>query len=118
MSLLLTIALSITSLLPQADDAFWRDSIPQEMKQSYIEYGEQYQDKAWTALPWTVFAENKITGNRVNYEAICFEKRRHLAALVMAEIMEGRGRFLNSIIDGIGSFCEETLRVPILPMLP
>ena len=108
MSLLLTIALSITSLLPQADDAFWRDSIPQEMKQSYIEYGEQYQGKAWTALPWTVFAENKITGNRVNYEAICFEKRRHLAALVMAEIMEGRGRFLNSIIDGIGSFCEET----------
>ncbi len=108
MSLLLTIALSITSLLPQADDAFWRDSIPQEMKQSYIEYGEQYQDKAWTALPWTVFAENKITGNRVNYEAVCFEKRRHLAALVMAEIMEGRGRFLNSIIDGIGSFCEET----------
>ena len=108
MSLLLTIALSITSLLPQADDAFWRDSIPQEMKQSYIEYGEQYQGKAWTALPWTVFAENKITGNRVNYEAVCFEKRRHLAALVMAEIMEGRGRFLNSIIDGIGSFCEET----------
>ena len=108
MSLLLTIALSITSLLPQADDAFWRDSIPQEMKQSYIEYGEQYQDKAWIALPWTVFAENKITGNRVNYEAVCFEKRRHLAALVMAEIMEGRGRFLNSIIDGIGSFCEET----------
>ena len=108
MNLLLTIALSITSLLPQADDAFWRDSIPQEMKQSYIEYGEQYQGKAWTALPWTVFAENKITGNRVNYEAVCFEKRRHLAALVMAEIMEGKNRFTADIIDGIGSFCEET----------
>ena len=108
MNLLLTIALSLTSLLPQAHDAFWRDSIPQEMRQSYISYGEQYLNKSWTVLPWTVFAENKINGNRVNYEGICFEKRRQLAALVMAEIMEGQGRFTNHIIDGIGSFCEET----------
>jgi hypothetical protein len=97
-----------SSILPQADDAFWRDSIPQEMRQSYAAYGEQYLDKPWEALPWTVFAENKQTGNRVNYEAICFAKRRQLAALVMAEIMEGEGRFTQKIIDGMGSFCEET----------
>ena len=108
MNLLLTIGLSVASLLPQADDSYWRDSIPTEMRQSYIQYGEPYLGKSWTVLPWTVFAENKINGNRVNYENICFEKRRQLAALVMAEIMEGKGRFLNSIIDGMGSFCEET----------
>ena len=95
-------------ILPQADDAFWRDSIPQEMRQSYIQYGERYLGKSWTALPWTVFAENKINGNRVNYETACFEKRRQLAAIVMAEIMEGKGRFINDIINGVGSFCEET----------
>ena len=95
-------------ILPQADDAFWCDSIPQEMRQSYIQYGERYLGKSWTALPWTVFAENKINGNRVNYEAACFEKRRQLAAIVMAEIMEGKGRFINDIINGVGSFCEET----------
>ena len=95
-------------LLPQADDTFWRDSIPNEMRQSYIAYGEQYLGKSWTMLPWTVFAENKITGNRVNYVGICFAKRRQLAAIVMAEIMEGKGRFMNDIIDGMGSFCEET----------
>ena len=108
MNILLTIGLAIANLLPQAGDSFWRDSIPAEMRQSYISYGEQYADKSWTVLPWTVFAENKITGNRVNYEGICFEKRRQLAALVMAEIMEGKGRFIHQIIDGIGSFCEET----------
>ena len=96
------------SLPPKADDAFWRDSIPAEMRQSYIRYGEPYLGKPWTVLPWTVFAENKINGNRVNYEKLCFEKRRQLAALVMAEIMEGKGRFISDIIDGIGSFCEET----------
>ena len=94
--------------MPQAGHAFWRDSIPETMRQSYISYGEQYLGRPWTVLPWTVFAENKINGNRVNYEAVCFEKRRQLAALVMAEIMEGKGRFISDIIDGIGSFCEET----------
>ena len=108
MNLLLTISLAIANLLPQADDSFWRDSIPQEMRQSYIEYGEQYLGKQWTVLPWTVFAENKQTGNRVIYEAQCFEKRRQMAALVMAEIIEGKGRFMGDIIDGMGSFCEET----------
>ena len=108
MNLLLTISLAIANLLPQADDSFWRDSIPQEMRQSYIEYGEQYLGKQWTVLPWTVFAENKQTGNRVNYEAQCFEKRRQMAALVMAEIIEGKGRFMGDIINGMGSFCEET----------
>lgn len=108
MNALLSLCLTIASLLPQADDSFWRDSIPEPMRQSYVQYGEQYLGKPWAVLPWTVFAENKITGNRVNYESICFEKRRQLAALVMAEIMENKGRFLNDVIDGIGSFCEET----------
>ncbi len=108
MNFLLTIALTISNLLPQAGDAFWQDSIPAEMRQSYIDYGEKYHHKDWNSLPWTVFAENKITGNRVNYEGCNFEKRRQLAALVMAEIMENKGRFLNDIINGLGSFCEES----------
>ena len=44
----------------------------------------------------------------MNYEGLNFEKRRQLAALVIAEIMEGEGRFMTDIIDGMGSFCEET----------
>lgn len=108
MNLLLTIGIAITSLLPKTDDGFWRDSIPTEMRQSYIQYGEQYRGKTWTVLPWTAFAEFKTNGNRVNYESLCFEKRRHLAAIVMAEIMENEGRFMPEIIDGLGSFCEET----------
>ena len=108
MNLLLTIGLAIANLLPQAGDTFWRDSIPTEMRQSYISYGDQYAGKPWTVLPWTVFAEYKTTGNRVNYERLCFEKRRQLAALVMAEVMEGKGRFVSDIVNGLGSFCEET----------
>ena len=95
-------------LLPKADDSFWLDSVPAEMRHSYIAYGEKYLGKQWTALPYSVFSQFRTNGNRVNYEGLNFEKRRHLAALVMAEIMEGEGRFMTDIIDGIGSFCEET----------
>ncbi len=108
MNILMAICLAIVSLLPKADDSFWRDSIPQEMRQSYIQYGEQYLNKPWNALPYSVFSQFRTNGNRVNYEGLNFEKRRQLAALVMAEIVEGKGRFMNDIIDGMGSFCEET----------
>ncbi len=94
--------------LPKADDAFWRDSVPEAMRKSYINYGEQYLGQPWTTLPLTSFAEFKTNGNRTRYEAASFAKRRQLAALVMAEIAEGKRRFTPDIINGIGSFCEET----------
>lgn len=94
--------------LPQAGETFWRDSLPESMRQSYIHYGEQYMKKTWATLSTSVFAQFKENGNRVGYEQQCFAKRRQLAALVMAEVAEGKGRFIPDIIDGIGSFCEET----------
>ncbi len=108
MNILLSLCLSIAGLLPQAGDSFWCDSVPEQMRESYVDYGEQYLGKSWVVLPYTVFAEFKTIGNRVNYEGLNFEKRRQLAALVMAEVMENKGRFLNDIINGMGSFCEET----------
>ena len=94
--------------LPRADATYWRDSVPESMRQSYINYGEQYLGQPWTTLPNTVFAQFKENGNRVNYEGLCFAKRRQLAALAMAEVVEGKGRFMGDIINGLGSMCEET----------
>ena len=94
--------------LPRADASFWHDSVPETMRQSYIQYGEEYLGKPWQTLSTAVFAQFKENGNRVNYESLNFSKRHQLAALAMAEIVEGKGRFLNDVIDGINSFCEET----------
>lgn len=84
------------------------ESLPQPMRDSYIRYGEQYLGKEWKALPTTVFARFKKDGNRTEYEGICFERRRQLAALVMAEIAEGKNRFLPDIINGLNVMMEET----------
>lgn len=74
---------------------------------SYINYGETYLGKAWATLPVTEFARFKKDGNRVGYEAIVFERRRQLAALVMAEITERKGRFMPDIINGLEVMMEE-----------
>lgn len=94
--------------LPQWGDKYWTDSVPQQMRQSYIRYGERYLGRPWQSLPATVFAEFKTNGNRVNFEGLTFQKRRQLAALVMAEIVEGEGRFMPDIINGLWSTLEES----------
>lgn len=84
------------------------DSIPQVMRDSYIHYGEKYLGKQWNALPATIFARFKKDGNRTEYEGINFERRRQFAALVMAEIAEGKNRFMPDIINGFNVMMEET----------
>lgn len=74
---------------------------------SYIHYGETYLGKPWSSLPVTEFARFRKEGNRVGYEAIVFERRRQLAALVMAEIVERKGRFMPDIINGLEVMMEE-----------
>lgn len=93
---------------PRWGNTFWRDSVPESMRKDYINFGEQYLNKEWHSLPATVFSEFKKTGNRTNYEGMMFEKRRQLAALVLAEVIEGKRRFLPDIIDGLQSTLEET----------
>lgn len=47
-------------------------------------------------------------GNRSNFEKVQFRRRGRLTNLVVAECMEGEGRFLDAIVDGIWLTCEET----------
>lgn len=79
----------------------------QQFKASYVSYGEEYLGKSWAVLPVTEFAGFKKNGNRVIYEGLCFERRRQLAALVMAEIQERKGRFMPDIINGLELMLEE-----------
>jgi hypothetical protein len=95
-------------LFPRWGSSFWRDSIPESVRQSYISFGQQYAGKSWQSLPVSVFSEYKQNGNRTRYESLQFEKRRQLAALVMAELMEGKRRLMPDIINGLMSTLEET----------
>lgn len=92
---------------PTASDKYWRKQVPQEMRNDYIHLGEQYLGKPWEAIPDSIFAEFRTNGNRTHYEALSFGIRTQFACLVMAEIMEGKGRFLPSIRQGLHYFMEK-----------
>ncbi|HIE26210.1 TPA: heparinase, partial [Candidatus Poribacteria bacterium] len=47
-------------------------------------------------------------GNRDRYQSVSFERRRILVNLVIAECMEGKGRFLDDIVNGVWAICEES----------
>lgn len=92
---------------PTASGKYWRKQVPREMRNDYIHLGEQYLGKPWEAIPDSVFAEFRTNGNRTHYEALSFGIRTQFACLVMAEIMEGKGRFQPSIRKGLHYFMEK-----------
>ena len=82
---------------PKANDNYWRKQIPRSMRMDYIRLGRSYLGKPWTAIPDSIFAQFKHNGNRTGYEAMSFGIRKQFVCLVMAEIMEHKGRFLPAI---------------------
>jgi hypothetical protein len=87
--------------------AFW-DSLPDSVRQAYIRRGESALAYEWPALPATLFLEVARIGNRINYERKYFERRGKLVDLVLAECMEGQGRFVDAAVNGLWVLCEES----------
>ena len=104
----LTCALTHAQLtMPRATSTYWRDSVPEAMRQSYISYGAQYIGQPWATIPDSIFGEFKRNGNRTHYEQLCFQKRTQLAAVAMAEIIEGKGRFIPDLKAGLDNLLAE-----------
>ena len=92
---------------PKAGDQYWRKQVPEAMRKDYIRLGDSCVSMSWEAIPNEVFAEFRTTGNRTHYEEMSFGIRRQFVCLVMAEIMQGKGRFLPSICRGLHYFMEK-----------
>ena len=90
-----------------ADRGGWT-ALQAESKDTVIKQGESFLGKAYEPLPATMFLEYARTGNRSHWEGIQFGRRAHLRAAVLAECVEGKGRFLDDIADGVWAICEET----------
>jgi len=82
--------------------------VPQNVQSDCIKEAEKLLGTKWEPLPASVFLEYKRDGNRTNYERLSFGRRQRLATLVMAEVFENKGRFLDEIANGVWAICEET----------
>jgi hypothetical protein len=84
-----------------------KEKIPSKVRTCYIQEANKYFTLEWEPIDTILFGEYKRNGNRTNFERYSFVKRNHLACLVLGEMMEGKGRYLPEIIEGIKSICEE-----------
>ncbi len=93
---------------PAITDRYAWSSLDQEWHEAAVALGEKYLCFSFPYISATDFMEFLSTGNRSRYEDKLFSKRHALNALVLAECAENKGRFLNDIINGIFSICEES----------
>jgi hypothetical protein len=93
---------------PTADEREPWEAIPDEVRAEMIARGEALLGFTWPLAPATTFMEFRRNGNRNRQEGPYFARRRVLTHLVMAECADGHGRFLDDIINGIWSICEES----------
>jgi len=90
-----------------ADRVAW-ESLPADVRKDMVEGGEKQLKGDWPVLPVSVFMEYKRDGNRSHYEHLRSARRGRLLALTMAECAEGKGRFLDEVLNGLWATCEET----------
>lgn len=82
--------------------------ITSKAKQYLLKEAENYKDFSFPYISASMFMNFKRTGNRTDFEEIYFKKRRVLNALVLGEYIEQNGRYMDDIINGIFSICEES----------
>ncbi|MBR6638022.1 MAG: heparinase II/III family protein [Lachnospiraceae bacterium] len=92
---------------PATDRVAWT-SFPKDYVNRAIAAAKTNLGFTFSAIPATVFMKFLRTGNRVDFEDINFGKRYALNSLIIAECIEYKGRFLDDIINGIFSICEES----------
>ena len=93
---------------PTADERAGWEALPEKIRKGYVARGEESLNFGWPVLPAALFLDYARTGNRSRFQAQRNARRHALADLVLAECMEGKGRFVDQIANGVWTTCEET----------
>lgn len=96
-----------TPFPPASDRAAWA-ALPAAVEAEIVARGEAALATEMPALPASAYMAFVRTGDRGRFEARYFGRRRRLAALALAECVEGAGRFLDGVIDGVWAIAEES----------
>jgi Heparinase II/III-like protein len=92
---------------PQTPEA-WEKAVPQTNRLNIIQEAENLLKFRFEPISGTISMDFKRSGDRLRHSNISFKKREVLMYLIMAESMEGKGRFTEAIFNGIWSICEES----------
>lgn len=87
------------------DRNFW-NNLPDHLKQQYIREAEKALDYDWPIVKATDYLEIIRSGDRRQSEYSA--PRSALLSLVMGELVEGEGRFIDQIVNGVWYYSEQT----------
>ncbi len=90
-----------------ADRTFWQ-SLPEEVKRQAVALAEARLDYVWRSVTVTSYLDFARQGIRVPNDRHIGERYSALADLMLGELVEGQGRFLDQIADGVWSLCEQS----------
>lgn len=93
-------------VFPSYSDRNGWDSFLGDNKQTLIAAGEKNLDYTWRFIKPTDYLEFERSGARLDGDKNA--NLSAMASLLMAELAEGKGRFIDQIINGIYAFSEST----------
>lgn len=93
---------------PSYQDRTGWDKFLGEYKADFIKKGEKLLDYEWKVVTATDYLEYERSGNRVIMENPFGSNNTAIADLLMAELAEGKGRFIDQLINGVFQSCEMT----------
>jgi hypothetical protein len=91
---------------PDYTDREGWDKLTGSLKQVLIVAGEKRLDYQWQTVPLSAYLEYERSGNRSLVDSPYNENTYALNILVLAELAEGKGRFMDQIINGVWYFCD------------
>jgi len=93
---------------PRASEREGWEKLPEKVRTAHMRQAENFLGGDWETPKASVFLEYVRNGNRSNFQSVSFGRRAQLAELVLGECLEGKGRFLDDVLNGVWTICEET----------
>ncbi len=88
--------------------AEWQKALPDSILKALVKAGEVSLDYQFQPVSATVSLDFVRSGDRERHRGVAYNKRYALTDLLLAESVEGKGRFMEAILNGVWSICEES----------
>lgn len=86
----------------------WEEAISSNLIEYHIKQADGLKDYLFQSIPATIMLDFVRSGDRLRHSGIHFTKRTNLMTLAIAESMEDKGKYMEQIMNGIWSICEES----------
>jgi len=99
-----------TSWIPfpaYSDRAAW-EKISPEVRAEVLKKGEEALKFDWPTVKASYYMDYVRTGNRQAQEQPQVQRQEAVQYLALSELIEGKGRFIDALADGVWALCEQS----------